>query len=455
MINDEKKRIVMGLGSTGQSFIRYFDRLGLNFSVVDSRESPPNVKEINRAYPSMNLYLGKTHSNLLGSADEIYLTPGVSLDDPFLSEAKNNSVKMINDIDLFVSLANAPIILITGSNGKSTVTELVGLMARENNINVQVGGNIGRPALDTISENCELYILELSSFQLEMCSNLSSSIACILNITEDHLDRHGSIENYKKIKQKIYKNCKVCIFNREDISTYPVGNKIKSLISFGLDEAVGQDYGLVVKNNETFVSKGKQIITNIKTFSPKGDYNLLNALSAITIAEAAGMNHESIISALQKFKGLPHRCEEVVKTSNVTFYNDSKATNTGATIAAIERLTKNFPGKLIILIGGKSNQDDFSKLFSLLEKINHQLILFGESVEKIVSYSKNPENYIYVESMQSAVEISYSISNSGDIVLLSPACSSLDMFLNFEERGDSFKKIVLELSNKIKSEVIH
>ena len=455
MIDNEKNRIVMGLGSTGQSYIRYFNRLGLKFSVVDSRESPPNINEINKKYPSLNLYLGEKYSSLLGTADEIYLSPGISLDDPFLTYAKQNSVRMINDIDLFISLVKAPIILITGSNGKSTVTELVGLMASENNINVQVGGNIGRPALDIISDNCELYILELSSFQLEMCSNLRSSVACILNISEDHLDRHVSMQNYENIKQKIYNNSKICIFNREDTSTRPKDNKNQNLISFGLDEAIGSDYGLTRKNNETFISKGENLIDNIKIFSLKGDHNLLNALSATAIADSFGISHQSISSALQKFHGLPHRCERVAEISGVTFYNDSKATNIDATIAAIKGFAKNLTGKLIILIGGKAKQDDFSRLFYLLEHINHQLVLFGESVEKIISFSKNSDDYIYANSMQSAVDNAFSASNCGDIILLSPACSSFDMFSNFEERGNSFKKNVSELSKKIKSEVIH
>jgi UDP-N-acetylmuramoylalanine--D-glutamate ligase len=454
MICDQKKRIVVGLGLTGQSYIRYLNNLGLKFSVVDNRESPPNIKKIKDEFPSLDLYLGKKYSSLLGHADEIYLSPGISINDPFLSEAKQNSVKIINDIDLFVGLVSAPIVLITGSNGKSTVTQLVGMMAKEAGINAQVGGNIGRPVLDILSEDCELYILELSSFQLEMCSNLSSLVSCILNITEDHLDRHGTLQNYINIKKKIYKNSNTCIFNRDDSSTYPSIDSNNS-ISFGLDKADKNNYGLIKDNDATYISKGEIKLINKKILSLSADHNVLNIMSAVAIARSLEINITSITSAINKFNGLPHRCEKVAQISGVTFYNDSKATNIGATIAAIKGFAKNLTGKLIILIGGRAKQDDFSKLFFLLETINHQLILFGESVEKILSFSKSSRNYIFADTIQSATDVAFSESKYGDIVLLSPACSSYDMFSSFEERGDVFRESVLTLSKKVKSEVIH
>lgn len=454
MICDQKKRIVVGLGLTGQSYIRYLNNLGLKFSVVDNRESPPNIKKIKEEFPSLDLYLGKKYSSLLGHADEIYLSPGISINDPFLSEAKKNSVKIINDIDLFIGLVSVPVVLITGSNGKSTVTQLVGMMAKEAGMNVKVGGNIGRPVLDIFSEDCELYILELSSFQLEMCSNLSSFVSCILNITEDHLDRHGTLQNYINIKKKIYKNSNTCIFNRDDSSTYPSIDS-NNLISFGLDEADKNNYGLIKINDATYISKGEVKLINKKILSLSADHNVLNIMSAVAIARSLEINITSITSAINKFNGLPHRCEKVAQISGVTFYNDSKATNIGATIAAIKGFAKNLTGKLIILIGGRAKQDDFSKLFFLLETINHQLILFGESVEKILSFSKSPGNYIFADTIQSATDVAFSESKYGDIVLLSPACSSYDMFSSFEERGDVFRESVLTLSKKVKSKVIH
>ena len=431
-----KKVVIIGLGLTGLSCVDFFLARGVTPRVVDTRLSPPGLDKLPE---SVERHLGDLNESWLLEADLIVASPGIALAHPALSAAAEAGVEIVGDIELFCREAQAPIVAITGSNGKSTVTTLVGEMAKAAGVNVGVGGNIGLPALMLLDEERELYVLELSSFQLETTSSLKATTATILNVTEDHMDRYPfGLQQYRAAKLRIYENAKVCVVNADDALTMPVRGADERCISFGID--VG-DYHLNRQQGETWLRVNGEKVLNVKEMKLVGQHNFTNALAALALADAAGLPRASSLKALTTFTGLPHRFQLAFEHNKVRWINDSKATNVGSTEAALNGL--NVEGTLHLLLGGDGKSADFSPLRRYLQGDRIRLWCFGRDGAQLAAL--RPDIAQQSETMEQAMRQIAAVVQPGDMVLLSPACASLDQFKNFEQRGDIFTQLAKEL----------
>jgi UDP-N-acetylmuramoylalanine--D-glutamate ligase len=430
--------VVVGLGKTGLSCVNFCKQQGWQVSVTDSRSNPPCSDQIDQHTQTA---FGKISKELIDHADLLIISPGVSLKEPVIANAIKNGIPYVGDVELFVQCITAPIIAITGSNAKSTVTSLVGEMARQDNINVQVAGNIGMPVLDLLQQpQADLYVLELSSFQLETTHSLHAKIAVILNIYADHLDRYENIQEYIAAKMKIYQNCETGIFNRAANFYQPFLPElnIKQIISFGLDAPDKNQYGLLQNN----LAKGNKKLLEIKKLKLTGQHNIENALAALAIGDAAGISQAAMLKALQTFSGLPHRCQLVRAINNVAWYNDSKGTNVGATLAALEGFGKSINGKIILIAGGLGKNADFTPLQTAVKNYTREIILIGEATSELAEVLHSRSTIKTATTLDEAIQFANKAALPGDIVLLSPACASFDMFNDYQHRGDEFTKIV-------------
>jgi UDP-N-acetylmuramoylalanine--D-glutamate ligase len=405
--------VIIGLGKTGLSCVRYLSKKNANIVVVDNRLNPPELAELRKFFPNVPVHLGSFHEEILSKANEIIISPGVSVKEPAIAEQIKNGKRVIGDIELFSQVAKAPIIAITGSNGKSTVTVLVGEMAKCAGLNVKVGGNLGTPALDLLGNaEPDLYVLELSSFQLETTYSLQAKAAVVLNISPDHMDRYENLAEYKAAKMRIYDGCEVKVI--------PEQNKF-----------IIQDNYLTYNNKK---------LLSIDKLKIKGGHQISNCLIALALGKAVNLPMPAMLKALREFTGLPHRCQWVAKINNIDYYNDSKGTNVAATKAAIEGLGA--MGKIVLIAGGQGKGADFLLLFSAVKKYVRALILIGEDADKLKTALTGASKILFAQSMQEAVKSAAQEAQPGDMVLLSPACASFDMFDNFEHRGDVFMEIV-------------
>jgi len=434
--------LVVGLGKTGLSVVRYLRALGEAVVVVDSRDIPPGLAALKSEYADVDCFTGRFDTSLFVKAHRIIVSPGVALSESALVEAKNNNIEIIGDIDLFSHEVQAPVVGITGSNGKSTVTTLLALMAERAGKNAVAGGNIGLPVLDALDDDVDLYVLELSSFQLETLQYLPMKAAVVLNISADHMDRYKDVSAYASSKQAIYENADVLVLNKDDALASGISVRDKSQIRFTLNKPAENEFGL--SENEGGVSAlyfGSQQLIAVDKLSIKGSHNLQNALAALALGYAVGLPIDIMVDALKDFKGLPHRTQFVARKNGVDWINDSKATNVGATIAALEGL----PGKHVLIAGGDAKGADFSELTSVIKQHCRAVVLIGKDAAKIASVV--PEEIIIEQAvdMQSAVLAAQTFSQPGDSVLLAPACASFDMFNGFEHRGDVFVTAVEEL----------
>lgn len=452
LIQSDKKRLIVGLGATGKSCMRHLSRLGLPFSVLDTRSKPEGIADIACEFPDVEIHLGRDNAALIDIANEIYISPGIAVDDALFANATANGAVLSGDIDLFAREVNAPVIAITGSNAKSTVTSLVGDMASQAGLDAAVGGNLGVPALELLSPQRELYVLELSSFQLERCSELKPRIACLLNLTADHMDRHGNMLSYHQAKQRVFRGAEIIVYNRDDGLTTPLQTLGAKLISFGLAAPDLGQYGVVSIDGRRFLCRGFDPLIAVADLPLPGSHNILNVLAALAIGEAAGFSIEAMKAAITAFKGLPHRCESVAHIQGVHFINDSKATNVGAALAALRGLSDGATGTITLIAGGETKGADFSELLAELEKRNSRLLVIGVGANAIAAAAGESLSITYAESLELAVATAYQLSQPGDLVLLSPACASFDMFDSFEHRGEVFCSAVSELASRFESE---
>ena len=335
LIASSEYRVVVGLGVTGLSCARHLYRQGASFSVVDTRSNPPGIEELRTEMPEVPVYAGDYPESLLADASELVVSPGIAMDDPLVLTAAESGTAVVGDIDLFMREAKAPVIGITGSNAKSTVTELVGAMARQAQLNVGVGGNLGTAALDLLADDRQLYVLELSSFQLERAGKLGLSVATVLNVSADHLDRHGSMPRYHQAKHRIFFGCEKAVVNSDDPLTIPLVEDSVAIIPWRMGEPALNGFGLRDEGGVSHLSHGFDKLLPVAELPIRGKHNQANALAALAIGYAAGIPIESMIQALREFRGLPHRCELVLERKGVRFVNDSKGTNIGATEAAL------------------------------------------------------------------------------------------------------------------------
>jgi len=437
--------LIIGLGLTGLSCAKFLVQHDIDVAVMDTRKLPPSLAVLQQEYPEVVIKTGGLDLSWMKQADMIVLSPGIDPRLPEIVAAKSAGVEMVGDIELFSRYANAPVVAITGSNGKSTVTTLLAEMAEAAGKNIAVGGNLGTPALDLIKEPApDFYIVELSSFQLETVKSLNAFAAVILNVSPDHLDRYDSIEAYQQAKARVFNGDGVMVINRDDEVVNQLAQPERNQIGFSLHETKGVDFGLITKEGKQWLAEGKQALIAVDEMKIVGKHNVANALSALALGSAMALPMTSMLSALSEYKGLPHRCYYVDEVKGVRWYNDSKATNVGATLAAIDGLATS--GKMILIAGGIAKEQDFSALTTSLALSVRVVVLIGQDAKQIAEVIPSNVVTIYAESMSDAVNKVADIAVAGENVLLSPACSSFDMFSGYEERGEKFEQLVQALS---------
>ena len=419
--------VVIGLGITGLSVVNHFLRkkTQATIKVIDTRSSPPGKDQLP---PNIALHTGSWNKEWIFDASLIVVSPGVPLSSPLLKEAFAKGIEIVGDIELFARDVNAKVLGITGSNGKSTVTCLLGEMAKQAHIDVGVGGNIGFAALDMLSFDHSLYILELSSFQLETTHSLAMSGAVFLNLSEDHMDRYEGMKDYCDAKLRIYDQTAVSIWNEDQIETKPpLGSPA---VSFGFERG---EYTLTSLEGKIWLTAKGERVLPVSDIALVGRHNVANCLAAMALADLAGICRKAQALAMRTYLGLPHRCQKVLEHDGVLWVNDSKATNLASTLAALDGL--HLEGTLHLFVGGDGKGADFSPLKAVFEKCDLVLYCYGRDRD---AFSLLVDTPVIVETLQEAIDIAFENAQSGDMVLLSPACASLDQFPNFMVRGDTF-----------------
>jgi|HigsolmetaAR204D_1030405.scaffolds.fasta_scaffold00149_36 UDP-N-acetylmuramoylalanine--D-glutamate ligase len=437
------RTVVVGLGRTGLSCARYLKARGIDFAVTDSRAAPPEAAALASVAPQADTRFGAFDMRLLEGAAQLVVSPGVSVKDPFVAAAAARGLPIVGDIELFARAAQAPIAAITGTNGKSTVTTLVARMAQASGKRTLAGGNLGRPALDLLDEPTpELYVLELSSFQLETTYSLEAHAATVLNVTSDHMDRYVSMQEYADAKARIFAGATAAIVNLDDPYVRAMSTQAARRIGFALDERDGADYYVARAGDDvTLMSRGERLI-GMSELKIAGLHNALNALAALAMCEALEVSRAACIEALKTFEGLPHRSQWVADIAGVRYIDDSKGTNVGATLAAVAGL----PGSLVLIAGGQGKGQDFRPLADAFRgKVRH-VVLLGQDARLIAAAIEGVSTYEFATDMRDAVTRAASAARAGEIVLLSPACASLDMFRDYAHRGDVFAAEVRRLA---------
>jgi len=430
-----KKIAVAGLGKTGISAVRYLMAQGMDVLAVDTRLAPPGFDQFIIDYPELRYRLGPWAQDVFDQMGQVIVSPGLSLTDPALQQAAAKGVELIGDIELFARQVKAPVLAITGSNGKSTVTRLLEAMLRTSNKQVYAGANLGEPALDLLQKAIpDYYLLELSSFQLETLSSLRPEAAVILNITPDHMDRYQNISEYAQAKQRIYQHARKMIVNRDDALASVVCHENNEVIGFTLQVPQDNDFGVLTVEQNEYLAFGNKPLLAVNEFTLFGKHNMANALAALAMGYAIGLPMPAMLMALRGFVTLPHRMQVVQKQQGVLWINDSKATNVGATMAAINGL----PGPLVLIAGGEAKGADFSLLADAMTEKVKAVLLFGKDAGFIEKAIENRVAVHHCYSLMQCVKQAHQMAVSGDTVLLAPACASFDMFTDYQARGDAF-----------------
>ncbi len=437
---DAPGTLVVGLGKTGLSCVRHLRRLGRRVTAVDSRPSPPALSAVCEEFPEVRVTLGGFPRQAFQGVDDIVVSPGVSLAEPALEQAVAAHIPVCGDIELFARAVGAtPVIAITGSNGKSTVTTMVADMLRMDGRCVGVGGNLGMPALSLLDgERPEVYVLELSSFQLETTDSLEPRVAALLNVSADHMDRYADVDQYARTKARIFTGRGAMVLNRDDARVAAMARDDREVIFYTLGVPRAGEFGLRQGRHGDTLSFGETPILAADKLTVAGLHNVANGLAAMAVASVLGVRHETMARALQDFRGLPHRCQLVAEAGGVRWFDDSKATNVGATVAAIVGLVGDLGGRLILIAGGDAKDADFSALAEPLARHVHLALLIGRDAGRIAAVAEGAVEIVHAEGMADAVDIAHARAQSGDGVLLSPACASFDMYTSYEERGDAF-----------------
>jgi len=444
LIASSKLTVVVGLGATGLSVARFLAARGERFIVVDSSDQPPGLGALRAEQPQVALQLGHLDTATITAADRVVVSPGVALDHPALVQARALGVPLSGDIQLFADAATAPIVAITGSNGKSTVTTLVGNMMARAGRNAGVGGNLGTPALDLLAVDRDCYVLELSSFQLELVDSLRAHVATVLNLSPDHLDRHTDLAGYHRAKHRIFRGARQVVINRDDALSEPLIADTVPRWSFGLGAPDFRGFGVVERAGMPWLAFQFDALMPVADVKLRGRHNLANALAALALGHAAGLPMAPMLAALREFAGLPHRCQTVAVRAGVAWIDDSKGTNVGAAVAAIE----GFGGaeaNLLVIAGGQGKGQDFAPLATAMQGRVRRLILIGEDAAAIADAVAGRVATEFADSIEAAVAMAADAARPGDTVLLSPACASFDMFSGYAERGCRFADAVRAL----------
>ena len=435
----EGTTLIVGMGKTGLSCVRFLSRLGLPVMITDSRAHPPGLAAVQELLSPKAIFTGGFSAAALASCAQLVLSPGIAQDDPYIQSARQRGLMVLGDIELFARCADAPLVAITGSNGKSTVTALLGEMALQAGLEVRVGGNFGTPALDLLDDSPPaLYVLELSSYQLEITTSLRPAAAVILNVSPDHLDRYADMAAYRSAKARIYHGGGVLVVNRDDVSLQLLSPPGSRMISFGAEAPREGEYGLVNQGGQRWLARGGACLLPISELAISGQHNALNALAALALGEAIALPGDAMISALPAFRGLPHRMAKVASRRGIDWYDDSKATNVGATLAALAGLDR----RVVLIAGGVGKGADFSPLKDALLSQGRAVVLLGRDAPQIARVLADSLPMHCVATMEEAVQQAAQYARPGDLVLLSPACASLDMFQDYAERGRVFAAAV-------------
>jgi UDP-N-acetylmuramoylalanine--D-glutamate ligase len=454
--------VIVGLGRTGLSCARYLHARGWRLAVTDTRRKPPELARLAELDPRIPVSAGGLDTRLLDGADRVIASPGVSLAEPFFVEARRRGLEIVGDIELFARAVDSPVVGITGTNGKSTVTTLVGRMAQRAGLSVRVGGNLGEPALDLLgpaeagsglsSQSTQLYVLELSSFQLEATTSLDLKAAAVLNVTPDHLDRYASVEDYAAAKARIFAHCETAVINLDDPLVVAMPRPGQKTLSFSLRASIGADYSCQITDRgasqpatragEWWLTRRGEPLLPLSAMKIKGLHNAANALAALALGDALGLARAAMLEELVSFPGLPHRSQWVADVHGVTYVNDSKGTNVGATVAAVSGMQ----GPLVMIAGGDGKNQDFAELAAVFRgKVRHT-VLIGRDAAAIATALRGVCTLETCASLEEAVRAAARAAQPGDTVLLSPACASLDMFRDYTHRGAVFTEAVKELA---------
>jgi UDP-N-acetylmuramoylalanine--D-glutamate ligase len=434
-----KHKVIVGLGETGYSVAKHLLLTGIPFEVLDDNPVPARFRDLQRLIPGIELH--RIHAGLLLGADEIIVSPGVPLSLPELQLALKENIKVTGDVAMFGELARAPVIAITGSNGKSTVTSMVGALAGAQMAGVEVAGNIGTPCLDVLGSSVNLYVLEVSSYQLELATDLPLKVAALLNLSPDHMDRYQDVGHYYNTKGNIYNNCEIAVINRQVKHLFEIS--AKTVISFGADKPMDElQFGVIEIAGELILMHGDKRLLKAGELIVRGGHNVQNVLAALAIGHAAGLAMEGMVAEIKKYKGLAHRCEWLGEFNGVGYVNDSKATNIGASISAVEGFAGN--RDIILILGGEGKGADFSVLAPSLDKYVKKVLVFGRDREWIRAALQQTIPVESCGSFEEVIDTAVREANPGDTVLFSPACASFDMFENYENRGFEFKRILME-----------
>jgi len=443
-----KRVLVLGLGDSGLSSIRWLEKGGAEVRAADTRQAPPALGAVRAEHPRVPVALGAFDAPLLAGVDAIVASPGLALRDPFLRSAAQHGVEIMGDIELFARAVRgsaARVIGITGTNGKSTVTALAGAMGTAAGLRTAVAGNIGLPALDALEAAVELYVLELSSYQLETTSSLALEAATVLNVTQDHLDRYDSLEEYAAAKARIFIDCGTRVLNRDDAMTMAMASDAGEVLSFGLGvpQHRGQ-WGL--DEARAHLLRGPHELMPVSEIGVPGLHNAANALAAHALGSAIGLPEVAMARAIREFRGLPHRVQLVAEARGVRFYDDSKGTNVGASVAALEGFTV----PVVLIAGGDGKGQDFSPLAPAVKRHARAVVLIGRDAGTLaLALSGTGVPMERAATMEEAVASAQALAQPGDAVLLSPACASLDMFRNYGHRGDAFAAAARELTDAL------
>jgi UDP-N-acetylmuramoylalanine--D-glutamate ligase len=435
LIGADTKYLVVGLGLTGLSCVRHLAARGKWVAVTDSRTNPPNLTEVRTQFPDMDVQVGGFDIEQFEQADVLVMSPGVALDTPAVQAAIKAGARVTSDIELFLSEFTGLVVAITGSNAKSTVTQWLGEAIQRSGRRVLIGGNIGQPVLDVADKMFDVAVLELSSFQLELLPSVGADIATILNVSEDHMDRYDSMARYQQAKQRIYFGAKQALFNRQDLLTQPLVAPNVKVVSFALTRPDLKQYGLLETPAGTSLAFSLSALLPISELALPGRHNIANALAVLALADAAQNPREHTLAALRDFNGLPHRCQLIREHAGVRYFNDSKATNVGSTLAALTGLAQADRKTIVLLLGGQTKGQNLSPLAPAIAAHCKAVFVYGEDQSR---FNEVAPQAVYVESMFDALAQAKSIVQEGDVLLLSPACASFDQFTNFEERGRQF-----------------
>src|SRR3984957_1300014 len=442
--------VVVGLGKTGVSCLRYLARQGIPVSATDSRRAPPGLEELGDLAASIDMRLGGFDLSLLSGAKQVLMSPGVSLEEPIARAARQRGIEVLGDVELFARHVQAPVIGVTGTNGKSTVTSLVARMAVAAGRSVLAGGNLGVPALDLLEQPTpDLYVLELSSFQLETTSSLRLLAAVVLNVTADHLDRYPSVAAYALAKSRIFAHAATIVLNADDplvaamrgAANRGAANRgAARVVTFSIESTA--DFSLLRDGAHTVLARRGEGLLDVSRMKIAGLHNAANALAALALGDAVGLPTPAMIEAMESFPGLPHRSQWIADIAGVRYVDDSKGTNVGATIAAVAGM----PGPLVVIAGGEGKGQDFAPLAQAFRgKVRH-VVLIGKDAPALAAALRGVCTLETAGSMQEAVAAATLVARrEGDTVLLSPACASFDMFRDYGHRGDVFAAAVRAL----------